>query len=107
MATFLFNCLLTAALIGIPTVVLWLRSGRRRSVSESYNLAFAHLAKWFGRIFAGVAGLICVFALTDLLSLTHFGYPGWAVLICLAMIAAGVGISVLAAKYMRWQQRQI
>ena len=54
---FLINAALTTAFVAIPTIFIWLRSGRRLPLSTSYHRALLHLAKFIGLGFLSISGL--------------------------------------------------
>jgi len=52
---FLINAALTALAIGLPTVFIWLRSGRRLPLMTCYHRALLHIARCFGFTYMSIS----------------------------------------------------
>jgi hypothetical protein len=96
---------MTVALIGIPTLLHWIWTGRTRPLQYSYYRTLAYLLRWFGTIYALVAGALSVIASADLLFDRGLGYPVWATLFGAAMIAVGLIVRWLAGLWLEHQRR--
>ncbi|HEY7551019.1 MAG TPA: hypothetical protein VH913_16080 [Hyphomicrobiaceae bacterium] len=96
----LFSAAMTAALAGIPTLVHWISTGRTRPLRVSYDRTLVYLLKWFGTIYALVAGTITLIASADLLFGAGLGYPVWSVLFGAAMVTVGLVIRWMAGLWL-------
>jgi len=92
MWVFLIECLLLALLVGVPTIVIWLRSHRRLALQGAYFTSLLYLKRAFSVAWMLVLGLILAFALSDLIGASQFGYPPYAVLTMAACIMIVYGI---------------
>jgi hypothetical protein len=92
MRTFLIECVGTVTLIGVPTLFIWVRSGRKIPFMTSYKLALLYMARIFGFLFMALSGMFFIFSLADQLGLTRFGYPPVALFMALFFALIGYGI---------------
>jgi hypothetical protein len=101
MRTFLTNLILTALLVGIPTLVIWLRSGRKLPLKTSYYRALLHVFRFSAAAIVLISGLILMFATSDLIGLTGFGYPVFSVPFLMLLILVGVGLWRITSFWIR------
>jgi hypothetical protein len=94
---FLLSAVLLALFIGIPTAVIWLRSKRNLSLRASYDRGILYCFKLVGSSFAAIAGLILLFAISDQIGLSHFGYPIWSLPILVFFIVVGYTVRRIAS----------
>ena len=85
-----FQVLAFALMLGIPTWVIQRRRGC--SLREAYALAFAHVLKWFGLVYAGLALLVTVVNGFYAWVLGRGTFPWWGVPMGLAMALVGYGV---------------
>ncbi|RVD55782.1 hypothetical protein EN828_22175 [Mesorhizobium sp. M2D.F.Ca.ET.185.01.1.1] len=71
---------------------------------EIWFRVFFNFARIFGIMFRGVAALIGLFALADLLRFTHFGYPDFSLIFLCGFYAVGHYISKFARLMLRSQR---
>jgi hypothetical protein len=102
---FLISTAMTVAVIGIPTVLHWIWSGRAAPLSASYDLVLAHLLKWFGTMCAVVAAILFMIAFVDVL-FNGFGYPLWSLPFSATMIAIGLLVRRGALAWLAHQRRE-
>jgi hypothetical protein len=99
---FLINAALTRAFVAIPTIFIWLRSGRRLPLSTSYHRALLHVVRFSGLAFLSISGLNLLFAFSDLVGASCFGYPAYSVLVIALFMAIGYGVWRVASWWLRW-----
>jgi hypothetical protein len=91
---FLISGVLTALMIGVPTVLIWLRSGRRLPLTTCYDRALLHLLRLFGfvSILYSVLFLFLFLALSDLVG-TSRAYGSDAAYVVVVAMAALFGVA--------------
>jgi hypothetical protein len=90
---------MTAALVGIPTLLHWVWTGRRRPLDDSYHRVLLYILKWFGTVYAVVATILLMSASADLLRGSG-NYPAWSLLFGSAMIAVGLMLRWMAGLWL-------
>ena len=94
---FLVNAVLLALFIGIPTAVIWFRSKRKLSLRASYYRGLLYCFKLIGSAFTAISGLILLFAISDQIGLSHFGYPIWSVPVVILFVIIGYTVRRIAS----------
>jgi hypothetical protein len=68
---------------------------------RSYNRFILRAMRFVAILAIAVAAFIGIFVLTDLMRMTHFGYPDWTILLLVFLIAVLYGLQRLIAYWIR------
>lgn len=94
-----FQVLALVLMLAIPTLVI--QRSRGCSFREAYALAFAHVLKWFGLVYAGLALLFTVVNAVYAWVLGRGTLPWWGVPMGLAMALVGYGVHRAGRAFVR------
>ncbi|MDP1749347.1 MAG: hypothetical protein Q8L22_07810 [Reyranella sp.] len=92
---FLINALATLTLVAIPAAIVYWRNKGKLSVGKSYHRGLLHLFRVMGWMFMMWGALFLPLVVTDLIGLSHWGYPWWSIFFVLAFVAFGYGLQRL------------
>jgi hypothetical protein len=106
---FLISAVLTALAIGLPTILIWLRSGRRLPLMTCYDRALLHLLRVTGLAFMSVSMLMLFLALSDLVGTSRGFGNGAAYVAPMAalFVAVGCAIWLVASRSLRRHRSMI
>ena len=78
------------------------RAGARLDLIAQERIGRSCISQFIGLGFLSISGLNLLFALSDLVGASRFGYPAYSVLVIALFMAIGYGVWRVASWWLRW-----